>query len=145
MENLHLQYSGTLNPLAKGDATVTYTVRNTGNVILAARQAVSVAGPFGIGRVSADAIDESPMLQSGETWTVSVPVPAVAPADTESSAQTWAMPRTLLALLVAVAALIAFGFISRRRCRRLAAIREDARVQSAVEQAMLERETSNQG
>ena len=35
------------NPFAKGDATVTYTIHNTGNAILTARQAVSVSGPFG--------------------------------------------------------------------------------------------------
>ena len=40
VEDVAVHYSG-------GDATVTYTVHNTGNAILTARQAVSVSGPFG--------------------------------------------------------------------------------------------------
>ena len=50
VEGVHVRYSGTTNPLGKGDATVTYTIHNTGNAILTARQAVSVSGPFGRGR-----------------------------------------------------------------------------------------------
>lgn len=47
IEDLHIDYSGTFNPFAKGDATVTYTVHNTGNATLSANQAASVTGPFG--------------------------------------------------------------------------------------------------
>ncbi len=34
VENVHVDYSGTSNPIGKGDATVTYTIHNTGNAIL---------------------------------------------------------------------------------------------------------------
>ncbi len=47
VESVRVHYSGTPNPLGKGDATVTYTIHNTGNAILSARQTVSVSGPFG--------------------------------------------------------------------------------------------------
>jgi hypothetical protein len=80
VEDLHVQYSGTPNPFGKGDATVTYTIHNTGNAILAARQAVSVSGPFGRFGVRAGKIDDSPQLLPGDTWKVSVPVRGVAPA-----------------------------------------------------------------
>ena len=43
VEDVHVRTS----PVGKGDATVTYTIHNTGNAILSARQAVSVSGPFG--------------------------------------------------------------------------------------------------
>ena len=47
VERLQVDYADTPNPLGKGDATVTYTIHNTGNAILTARQTVSVSGPFG--------------------------------------------------------------------------------------------------
>jgi hypothetical protein len=47
VENLKVAYSGTLNPIGRGSATITYTVRNNGNVRLAASQAVSITGLFG--------------------------------------------------------------------------------------------------
>jgi len=47
VSNLHASYSGTLNPFGTGDATVSYTVRNTGNVDLGAKQKVSISGLFG--------------------------------------------------------------------------------------------------
>ncbi|MFD7441917.1 WxL protein peptidoglycan domain-containing protein [Streptomyces sp. NPDC059909] len=47
VEDLRTTYHGTANPFDAGSATVTYTVRNTGNVRLAARQAVHVRDAFG--------------------------------------------------------------------------------------------------
>jgi len=47
VSNVHASYNGTLNPFGSGDATVTYTVRNTGNVDLGAKQKVSISGLFG--------------------------------------------------------------------------------------------------
>lgn len=80
VEDVRVRYSGTPNPFGKGDATVTYTIRNTGNAVVTARQAVSVAGPFGRLRVRAGQIDDSPELLPHGTWKVSVPVHGVAPA-----------------------------------------------------------------
>jgi hypothetical protein len=80
VEGLHVDYSGVANPFAKGDATLTYTIHNTGNAILAARQAASLSGPFGRFRVAAARIDDSPELLPGDRRKVSVPVHDVTPA-----------------------------------------------------------------
>ncbi|WP_200804410.1 hypothetical protein [Actinacidiphila paucisporea] len=80
VENPHLDYSGTSNPFGKGSATVTYTIHNTGNAMLSARQKVSVAGPFGRLRTDAGKVAASPELLPGERWKVTVPVSGVAPA-----------------------------------------------------------------
>ena len=39
VEDLHVAYDGPVNPFAKGDATVTYKIHNTGNTTLSAEQA----------------------------------------------------------------------------------------------------------
>jgi hypothetical protein len=166
VEDLHVRYSGTPNPFGKGDATVTYTIHNTGNAILSARQAVSISGPFGRLDVRAGQIDDSPQLLPGDTWKVSVPVRGVAPAlrltgtvtlvplltDASGSVaplavvgtttHAWTIPWALLLFLVVLCGLVVAGLASRRR-RRQAELREDARVQEAVEQALRERETSD--
>ncbi|SCG51370.1 WxL protein peptidoglycan domain-containing protein [Micromonospora inositola] len=168
VEDLHVRYSGTPNPFGKGDATVTYTIHNTGNAILTARQAVSISGPFGRLGVRAGQIDDSPPLLPGDTWKVSVPVHEVAPAlrltvtvtlvplltDASGSIAPLAMVETtthawtiawalLLFVLVVLCGLVVAGLASRRR-RRHAKPREDIRVPEAVEQAPRERETSHQ-
>jgi len=47
VESVSVGYHGGFNPLNDGQATVTYTVQNTGNVLLAGGQGVSVSGLFG--------------------------------------------------------------------------------------------------
>jgi hypothetical protein len=59
-----------------GDATVRYTIRNTGNAILAARPTVSVSGPLGFGRQT-EAPGASPAILPGRRWTGSARVPDV--------------------------------------------------------------------
>ena len=164
VENLHVDYAGSANPFGKGDATMTYTVHNTGNAILTARQAASVSGPFGALRVSADKVADLPELLPGDTLKVSVPVDGVAPTLRSAGTVTltplltdasgtvspleavkttthgWAMPWTLLLVLLVVCALAVLAV----RARRQAAAREDARVQEAIEQALRERETADQ-
>ncbi len=76
-ENVRVHYSGAIG---KGDATVSYTIRNTGNVILAARQTVSLSGPFGRWEVRAGKRPDAPPLLPGETRKVSAPVHDVTPA-----------------------------------------------------------------
>ena len=46
VEQVRIDYAGTPNR-SQGRRTVTYTIHNTGNAILSARQTVSVSGPFG--------------------------------------------------------------------------------------------------
>lgn len=77
VDDVRLHYSGTPNPFGKGDATVTYTIHNTGNAILAARPSTSVAGLFGIGRVESAKVDDTPQLLPGESWKVSAKVDGV--------------------------------------------------------------------
>lgn len=163
VEDLRVSYDGTANPAGAGGATVDYTIRNTGNAILAARQDVSVAGPFGWLRTSADDVADTPELLPGEEWHVSVPVDDVRPTgrisarvrltplltdaagsvntldQVEATTHAWALPWTLvLAILLLVAA--AAGWLLRVRRRRAAdRDREDARVQAAVDQALRDR------
>ncbi|MFI5935897.1 WxL protein peptidoglycan domain-containing protein [Actinoplanes sp. NPDC051494] len=160
IEDLHVGYAGSLNPFTKGDATVTYTIHNTGNAALSAQQTAEITGPFGTFRARAGTIEQSPELLPGESWKVTVPVPGIAPAfrltatatltpvltdasgsltslkPVTATAGTWAGPWALLLLVVLlIAAVIAATIVSRRRRvrRKLA---EDARVQEAVEQAL---------
>jgi hypothetical protein len=79
VEHVQVHYAETANPIGKGDAKVTYTIHNTGNAILSARQKVSVSGPFGRWEVAGDQVADSPPLLPGESRTVSVPVRGVTP------------------------------------------------------------------
>ncbi len=76
IEDMRVDYSGAF--LGDGEATVTYTIRNSGDAVLAAGQSVSVAGPFDLARVEADEIGQTPALLPGETWQVAVTVDGVA-------------------------------------------------------------------
>ena len=81
IEDLHVDYAGSANPFGKGDATVTYTIHNTGNA-----DPVGAAGGVGLRPVRVAAgprpgdIAAPPELLPGESWKVKVPVHGVAPA-----------------------------------------------------------------
>lgn len=162
IDDLRVDYGGTLNPFGTGEATVTYTVRNAGNVRLSAGQTVALAGPFGMLAVDASGVEPVPELLPGETWPVTVRVAGIVPAFlltadvglapiapegtepgpswVDASASTAAVPWTLVVLVLLVAGGIA-GWIMvgrRRRARRAAA--EAARVQAAVARALAERD-----
>ena len=164
--DLRVRYAGTSNPFGKGRATVTYTIHNTGNAILGARQAVSVSGPFGSFAARAGRIDDSPQLLPGDSWKVSVPVPGVAatprltgtvtlvPLLTDASGSVaplavvkattnaWSTPwAPLLLVVVVLCGLVLAGLAFRRR--REAGRGKDARIQEADEQAVHEPETSD--
>ncbi len=47
IEDLHVDYQGTPNPIGTGRVEVSYNVKNTGNVALGGRQTVYVSGLFG--------------------------------------------------------------------------------------------------
>jgi hypothetical protein len=138
VENLDVRYSGEL--FGSGDATVTYAIHNTGNAILAARQTVSISGPFGTWRVPPVRVDDSPPLLPGETWQVSVPVHGVTPAvlltgtvtlvplltdasgstaplpTAETTTHSWAIPWLPVLAFVVVCGLVVV-VVSRRRAR----------------------------
>jgi hypothetical protein len=166
VDHVRVTYSGSLNPFGSGDATVTYTLHNTGNTALSAAQAATTSGPFGWLTVAADAVAASPQLLPGESWRVTAAVHDVRPAfrltatatvspqltDASGSttsltpvvvgAGTWAVPWTLLALLALVALAVVVGVREVRRRRARAQEREDARVQDAVQEALREREVT---
>ncbi|MFE4913546.1 WxL protein peptidoglycan domain-containing protein [Streptomyces sp. NPDC056652] len=168
IEDLHVDYAGSANPFAKGDATVTYTIHNTGNALLSARQTVSVSGPFGWLRAEAGDIAAPPELLPGESWRTKVPVRGVAPGvsvaatatltplltdasgsttslkPVEATAHGWAVPWTLLLLIVVLLAAVVGAFLLTRRARARRKVREDARVQNAVEQALRDKERGGQ-
>jgi hypothetical protein len=157
VSDLRVRYSGTPDPFGKGDATLTYAIRNTGNAILTARQAVSVSALFGRSRVHAGRIDDSPQLLPGDTWKVSVPVHGVAPgprltgtvtlvplltdasgsvaplAAVTTTSRAWSTPWAPLLALVALCGVVVAGLAVRRR-RRRAGPHDDARVREDVEE-----------
>jgi hypothetical protein len=133
VEDLKVHYSGTPNPFGEGSVAVTYTVRNTGNTIVAARQAAAVTGPFGVFTAGAGQLADSPQLLPGESWKVAASIPGVPPAlrltgtvsvvpvaksapqpTTAAKAHVLTIPWTLLLLLAACAAVLTLAIISRR-------------------------------
>ncbi|MGW5582098.1 WxL protein peptidoglycan domain-containing protein, partial [Micromonospora chokoriensis] len=160
IEDLHVAYTGPANPFAKGDATITYKVHNTGNAALSGQQGVTVSGPFGLLRVGAGDVAAPPELLPGESWNVTVPVHGVAPTIslaatatltpllTDASGSTtslkpvqvtahgWALPWMLVLVLVVLIAALVGAYLYRRRTRAQRKVREDARVRDAVEQAL---------
>lgn len=165
VDQVRLGWNGGLNPFAGGDAEVSYTVRNTGNAIIGAQDAVTVAGPFGWLPRHASGTETMPKLLPGEAWTQRVTlrdVPplllltataSVSPTATDASGSTSALPIvtasgtapavpwTLLVLLAAVillAILVPRRLKARRAARRS---REEQRVQQAVAEALAERDS----
>ncbi|MEW2573953.1 DUF916 domain-containing protein [Streptomyces sp. NPDC047070] len=163
VEDLHVDYHGTANPFGQGDATVTYTLHNTGNALLSAAQKVTLTGPFGTLETRAGKIAAAPELLPGERWKVTVPVSDVTPAlrltakatvtpvitdaagstaslkPVEATTTGWAVPWTLVLLIAALLAGATAAYVLRRRSRARRRQREDARVQEAVEQALRDR------
>ncbi|MFC6161950.1 WxL protein peptidoglycan domain-containing protein [Kribbella jiaozuonensis] len=141
VDDVKIHYSGTAVPFAKADATVTYTIRNTGNAILAARPSTSLVGLFGAGRVGSAHVDDTPQLLPGESWKVSAKVDGVRPLIRETgtvtllplltdaagstgtldtvtaTAHAWSIPWAALLVLV-VLCLAVVVLVTSRRVRR---------------------------
>ncbi len=139
VENLDVRYAGTVNPLDTGDATLAYTIRNSGNAVVTARQSATVTGPFGSLPVTAGPIPDSPPLLPGETWQVTASVHGVTPAlylagtvrlvplltdaagstaplsSVDTTAHSPAVPWTVVAVIVLCVLLIVFVSARRRR------------------------------
>ncbi|MFD3994376.1 WxL protein peptidoglycan domain-containing protein [Streptomyces sp. NPDC058583] len=139
VENVRAEYHGTLNPFAAGSATVTYTVRNSGNVRLGARQAVRVNGVFG-SSVIAKGVRDLGELLPGNALTVTAEADGVTPLLRASavvsvqpvatrdgvdprlpslthSVPLWTMPWTALALLLLLVAVVLWRWRRRRADR----------------------------
>ncbi|CAN5212582.1 hypothetical protein BH09ACT5_BH09ACT5_06200 [soil metagenome] len=160
IENAAIAWDGGLDPFAGGDATLTYTLHNTGNAVLSAQQSASAAGPFGLLPVEADAMEAPPQLLPGENWKVSVNLRDVAPvflltgtatvtpvvvdasgsktplAPVTATAVGSAVPWMLLLIIVLAVALVIVALRVRRVRQAQQRAREDARVQEAGEQAL---------
>ncbi|MFI5709233.1 WxL protein peptidoglycan domain-containing protein [Kribbella sp. NPDC051620] len=137
VEDLKVHYSGTPNPFGEGSVAVTYTVRNTGNIIVAARQSAAVTGPFGVFTAGPGQLADSPQLLPGETWQVAASIPGVPPAlrltgtvsvvpvarsapqpTTAATAHVLTIPWTLLLLLIGCAGVLTLALLSRRNRKR---------------------------
>ncbi|MFD0074119.1 WxL protein peptidoglycan domain-containing protein [Streptomyces sp. NPDC127166] len=139
VDDVTAEYHGSLNPLAAGSATVTYTVRNTGNVRLGARQAVRVNGLFGSSVIASGVRDLGELLP-GSALTVTAEAEGIAPLFHASavvsvqpvqtrdgvdprlpsltrSVPLWTVPWTALGLLVLLAAGVSWRVRSRRNRR----------------------------
>lgn len=152
IDDVRTTFHGTTDPLGTGDATVTYTLHNTGNTVISAQQGVQITGPFGWFAVDTTDMPASPDLLPGESWQASVPIQAVVPAGriravvtalptvtdpagststldpVEAAAGTWAVPWTALA---AILVLVALATVAIRR-RRGRAAREETRERVAA-------------
>jgi hypothetical protein len=160
VEGLHVDYAGSASPFAGGDATVSFTLHNTGNTTLAASESATLTGPFGWWPSTVGALEDAPELLPGERWTVTTTahdVPAavvliasatVVPVVVDISGSTtplaavtvsgngWAVPWALVVTVLVLAALVAGGLLLRRRLLAHAKRREDERVRDAVERAL---------
>lgn len=139
VQNLRVRYRGTANPIGTGHAVLTYTIRNTGNVALGGRQTVYVSGLFGTKTIARHVADVQ-LLLPGFSVKETVPISGiypeirdvghvsisplyiagtVQPASGPYKATTsfWAVPWTLIAIIVAVI-LVIYAWIIRRRRRR---------------------------
>jgi hypothetical protein len=137
VENLHVVYHASLNPLVGGSATLTYTVHNRGNVKLGARQQAGVRGLFGLSS-QASKMPDIPLLLPGNSVRQSVTVQGVIPqiqmtasvtlialklpgdvdgpiANSTASVHFWAWPWLPIAVVVL---LIIGGWIVARKRRR---------------------------
>lgn len=160
VEDAQVSWNGGLNPLATGDATLTYTLHNTGNTVVSATEAATIAGPFGWFAIDAGEIPAPPRLLPGESWTQTVTVhdvgplmlltasAAITPIVTDAAGTTaplatvvatttgWAVPWLVLAVIALV--IVGAVLLLRVRGRRVARRRQqdDARVAEAVSQAL---------
>ncbi|KAA9110665.1 DUF916 domain-containing protein [Microbacterium rhizomatis] len=163
IEGLQVEYSGSLNPFAMGAATITYTLRNTGNVRLSAEQSIVLTGPFGLFNAPSPALASAPEVLPGESWQVTQQVEGVVPAfalfttatitprmapelltagespelaDVRVQAVSPAVPWSLLVLVAVIAAIAVLAIWFGRRRRTASRAAEAARVQAAVDAAL---------
>jgi hypothetical protein len=137
VENVRTVYHPALNPLG-GSTDVTYTVRNSGNVRLAAHQQVAASAPFGIARKVHKPADVPELLPQNaitlhEHYTGSPallranadiqlqpfsPSPDVQVKALRRGGHTWAMPWSIIAVLLIV-------WLARRSYRAMQQRRHD--------------------
>jgi hypothetical protein len=144
VRQLKTVFTGSLSPLASGRAMVTYEIVNTGNVVLSTTQRVEVHAMIG-GTKQAPSLAAIANLLPGNSARVSVTVRGVTPGikvkatvvldpkgsstepvtglvEVRRSSSTWAVPWTLIGLIVLILLVFAAARWSlRRRARNRAA------------------------
>lgn len=142
IENLRLDYSGSLNPIAGGETAVAYTVTNPGNVRLTATQRIRITGPLGVTLAESEPF-EIPQVLPGQSYNASTTLTGVPPAfrlkaevvlepivpgdaalssaPVSASTSTLALPLSQLIVLALLAAAAAF-FLRRRSQQRAKAV-----------------------
>ncbi|MFI1394967.1 WxL protein peptidoglycan domain-containing protein [Streptomyces sp. NPDC020681] len=140
VEDLNTSYHGTANPFGTGSATITYTVRNTGNVRLAAHQVVRVRDLFG-GGAKVSGVRDLTELLPGDAVKVTATATGVLPAMRDTTTvlvdpkpvrgdikhrvlprvtlvqDFWAVPWVLLAVVLLACAALTWRIVRRRRRR----------------------------
>lgn len=152
ISDVEVDHRGSWLPWQSGDATVSFTVENTGNVRLSGTQTVAFSGLLGLGGRSAATVELEEMLpgstfertvQLEDVWplvrttgTVSVAAAPVGSDDVRTLAgedfALWTVPWSVLAVVVLLAALLVLGRLRKRRRQRS----EDRRVADAVAAAV---------
>lgn len=133
---LQVSYANPLNPFAGGTMTVTYRIRNGGNVRITGTARVGAAGPFGLGAAQAEDATVPELLPGSEvtfTRTVDGVFPAgrlVATVRVDAAtrserlstvtrtASVWAVPWLLVAVVALAVAVVVLLVLLRRRARR---------------------------
>ncbi|SOD72297.1 hypothetical protein SAMN05892883_1702 [Jatrophihabitans sp. GAS493] len=136
IDDLKVSYDGSANPLGHGKAHVTYTLRNSGNVKLGAKQAVNVTGMFGTKAIG-PVIPDQVLLLPGATLPMSVEILDITPAFMEKvhvvttplvvkgdpdphargatkTVSFWAIPWALITTVIAAILLIVAAYLIRR-------------------------------
>ncbi|WP_422771328.1 WxL protein peptidoglycan domain-containing protein [Plantactinospora sp. WMMC1484] len=144
LEDLRVDHRASGNPFAGGEVVARATIRNTGNVRLAAQPAVESAGLLGLGRRSASGA-ALPEILPGDAIAATVRLPGVAPlfrltvtttvvpsavegqvldpppAEVSEAVSVWAVPWRQLLLVALLVGVVAALLMVRRRRRRRAA------------------------
>ncbi len=137
LSNVHASYTGSLNPDGKGSVRVSYSVTNTGNVVLGATQLVTVKMLFGSsarttglpvlpGLLPGNGVSQTvtlpgvwPQLRGKATVIIQPLAPAgvSAPSASEAVATTsfWAIPWSTIAILLLIALAMAGWWYWRHR------------------------------
>lgn len=163
VQSISTGISDPLNPFATSSATISYSVKNTGNVRLSGTQAVTVTAPFGHGTVKPPQL---PTILPGDSIRVTSHVPGLFPAGpmtakitvtpgwpprtqplktklalASGSASLFAMPWSLLGLvllLVAIGVGVWFFLRWRRRMHRAELAAVAARARRDTERRLLD-------
>ncbi|GAB3056342.1 hypothetical protein GCM10027053_17010 [Intrasporangium mesophilum] len=136
VSELHVDYRAPVLPWQSGDATVTYTVVNSGNVRMGFDPAIRVAGPFGLGSQTVDLDPVAELLpHNSQTFTQKVtgvwptlwagarvtatPQAAVAAAKPNLGQVTESRGFAALAWWLVILILVGLGLLGRMLSRRL--------------------------